>query len=122
LITDGVMRLMQFGVVDASAKGIDRGVSDRVDRGRNRAQVASASSHYPPPRGAQRIVSRLSGPVSTPRSDGSVVVTEYGVADLRGCSIHQRRERLLAIAHADHQDDLFHHWHLDWSAVGSPTD
>jgi acyl-CoA hydrolase len=63
--------------------------------------------------GAQRIVSRLSGPVSTPRSDGSVVVTEYGVADLRGCSIHQRRERLLAIAHADHQDDLFHHWHLD---------
>jgi acetyl-CoA hydrolase len=77
----------------------------------------------PPTAGARsRIVSRLSGPVSTPRSDVSVVVTEYGVADLRGCSIHQRRERLLAIVHPDHQDDLFRYWHLDWSAVSSPTD
>ncbi|MPN61651.1 Butanoate coenzyme A-transferase [bioreactor metagenome] len=35
-------------------------------------------------RGATRIVVRLSGPVSTPRSDAGLIVTEHGVADLRG--------------------------------------
>ncbi len=53
-----------------------------------------------------RIVDRLrSATVTTPRSDADIVVTEYGVADLRGCSLHERRERLLAVAapHLRHQ-------------------
>lgn len=45
-----------------------------------------------------RIVHRLSGPVSTPRTEGIVVVTEYGVADLRGATLNQRVERMLAVA------------------------
>lgn len=55
---------------------------------------------------ASTIVARLSGPVTLPRSEAGIVVTEYGVADLRGLSLSQRRERLLAIAHPDHQDEL----------------
>lgn len=56
--------------------------------------------------GASRIVASLNGPVSTPRSDAGIVVTEYGVADLRGLTLRQRRERMLAIAHPDHHDAL----------------
>lgn len=52
---------------------------------------------------ASRIVAELSGPVSTARSDAGFVVTEYGVADLRGQPLRVRRERLLAIAHPDHR-------------------
>ncbi|MFT0170436.1 acetyl-CoA hydrolase/transferase family protein [Paraburkholderia mimosarum] len=57
-------------------------------------------------KGASRIVASLNGPVSTPRSDAGIVVTEYGVADLRGLTLRQRRERMLAIAHPDHRGAL----------------
>jgi acetyl-CoA hydrolase len=56
--------------------------------------------------GVSRIVVRLSGPVSTPRSDAGVIVTEYGVADLRGAPVTVRYERMLAIAHPDHRTAL----------------
>lgn len=56
--------------------------------------------------GRTRIVERLSGPVSIPRSDAGVIVTEFGVADLRGLPLSERRERMLAIAHPDHRDAL----------------
>jgi acyl-CoA hydrolase len=49
-------------------------------------------------RGTSRIVVRLSGPVSTSRADAGVVVTEHGVADLRGLSVRQRVRRMLDIA------------------------
>lgn len=45
-------------------------------------------------------------PVTTARSDVDVVVTEYGVAQLRGCSLQERVRRLIAIAHPDHRDAL----------------
>jgi acetyl-CoA hydrolase len=47
---------------------------------------------------ASRIVEQLSGPVSTPRSEAGVVVTEKGAADLRGCSLRERERRMTAIA------------------------
>ena len=54
-----------------------------------------------------RIVASLEGrPVTTPRADTDVVVTEYGVADLRGRSFRERAERLRAIAHPDFRDRL----------------
>jgi len=56
--------------------------------------------------GVSRIVVRLSGPVSTPRSDAGVIVTEHGVADLRGAPVTVRYERMLAIAHPDHRAAL----------------
>ncbi|MFO1302193.1 MAG: acetyl-CoA hydrolase/transferase C-terminal domain-containing protein [Burkholderiales bacterium] len=53
-----------------------------------------------------RIVASLSGPVTTPRSDVDVIVTEHGAAHLRGCSLAERARRLAAIAHPAHRDAL----------------
>lgn len=47
---------------------------------------------------AARIVETLSGPVSTPRSEAGVIVTERGAADLRGCTLNERKRRMLAIS------------------------
>lgn len=50
---------------------------------------------------AARIVKALSGPVSTPRSEAGVIVTERGAADLRGCSLNERIRRMLPISTLD---------------------
>ncbi|MGQ0655968.1 MAG: acetyl-CoA hydrolase/transferase family protein [Betaproteobacteria bacterium] len=47
---------------------------------------------------AARVVERLSGPVSIPRSEAAVFVTERGVADLRGCTLKEREKRMRAIS------------------------
>jgi acyl-CoA hydrolase len=47
---------------------------------------------------SSRIVEKLSGPVSTPRSEAGVVVTEKGAADLRGCTLRERERRMAAIS------------------------
>jgi acetyl-CoA hydrolase len=47
---------------------------------------------------ASRVVERLSGPVSVPRSEAGVVVTEHGAADLRGCTLSERERRLRKIS------------------------
>jgi acyl-CoA hydrolase len=44
--------------------------------------------------------------VTTTRADIDIVVTEYGVAHLRGRSFGERAERLRAIAHPDFRDRL----------------
>ena len=48
-----------------------------------------------------RIVAELSGPVSISRADAGVIVTEFGVADLRGLPLWERRKAMIAIAHPD---------------------
>jgi acetyl-CoA hydrolase len=49
-----------------------------------------------------RIVPRLSGGiVTTARSDADIVVTEYGIAELRGRPVSERARQLIAIAHPD---------------------
>lgn len=54
-----------------------------------------------------RIVASLEGrPVTTARSDVDAVVTEYGVAHLRGASLRERAQRLIAIAHPDWRETL----------------
>lgn len=54
-----------------------------------------------------RIVARCRGGViTTARSDVDLVVTEYGVASLRGASLAERARRLIAIAHPDFREDL----------------
>jgi acyl-CoA hydrolase len=47
--------------------------------------------------------------VSTSKNDIIYVVTEYGVAQLRGKSAHQRAQELIAIAHPDFRDELRSH-------------
>ena len=47
---------------------------------------------------AVRIVERLSGPVSVPRSEAGIFVTEHGAADLRGCTLAERERRMRRIS------------------------
>jgi acyl-CoA hydrolase len=58
--------------------------------------------------GVSRIVPQLApgDAVTTPKNTVDKVVTEYGVAELRGRSIRERTEALIAIAHPDHRDRL----------------
>jgi len=54
-----------------------------------------------------RIVASLGDrPVSTSRVEVDAIVTEYGVAHLRGCSLRERADRLIAIAHPNHREAL----------------
>jgi acyl-CoA hydrolase len=90
------------------------GVGGAVDFARGAARspggvpvIALPSTAVSPAGGAMsRIVSTLSGPVTLGRADAGVIVTEYGRADLRGLTLGQRRERMLAIAHPDHRHAL----------------
>ncbi len=58
--------------------------------------------------GRSRIVPRLSAGevVTTMKNTVDKVVTEYGVAELRGRTIAERTRALIAIAHPDHRDEL----------------
>ena len=54
-----------------------------------------------------RIVPRLAGGVvTTSRSDADIVVTEHGIAELRGRTLSERAAALIAIAHPDFRRDL----------------
>lgn len=53
-----------------------------------------------------RIVPVLDGPVTTPRNDTHIVVTEFGWADLKGKSLRQRAEALIGLAHPRFRDGL----------------
>lgn len=57
-------------------------------------------------KGATRIVAQLSGPVSTTRSDAGLIVTEHGVADLRGLPLSRRVQSMIDIAAPEHRADL----------------
>jgi acyl-CoA hydrolase len=45
-------------------------------------------------------------PVTTPRSDADIVVTEFGAAELRGQSVEERIRRMVAISHPSYREAL----------------
>ena len=54
-----------------------------------------------------RIVPRLGdGVVTTGRSDADIVITEHGIAELKGRSVRERARALIAVAHPDFRRDL----------------
>jgi itaconate CoA-transferase len=53
-----------------------------------------------------RITTRLDGPVTTPRNDTHIVVTEFGHADLKGLSTEERAKALIGLAHPKFRDGL----------------
>ncbi len=53
-----------------------------------------------------RIVARLDGPVTTPRIDTHIVMTEFGWTDLKGKSSTERAKALIALAHPQFRDGL----------------
>lgn len=44
--------------------------------------------------------------VTTPRVDTDIVITEYGIARIKGQSIRKRAKELISIAHPDYRDEL----------------
>jgi len=44
--------------------------------------------------------------VTTPRTDAMYVVTEYGMANLKGKSVAERALALIGIAHPDFREEL----------------
>lgn len=53
-----------------------------------------------------RITARLTGPVTTARSEVDIIVTEFGAAELKGQSLPERARRMVAIAHPDFREEL----------------
>lgn len=60
--------------------------------------------------GASRIVTQV-GTVTCARSDADTVVTEHGVAELRGQSLDERARRMIAIAAPEWREPLARAWH-----------
>jgi acyl-CoA hydrolase len=76
-----------------------------ASRSEHGLSIVVLASHH---RGRSSIVPRVDV-VSTPRCDVDVVVTEHGVADLRGLDDTERAQRMMAIAAPEHQDALGPH-------------
>jgi acyl-CoA hydrolase len=57
------------------------------------------------------------GAVTTARSDVDFVVTEHGVAELRGASLRQRARRMLDVAAPEHRDELARGAALVWETA-----
>lgn len=64
--------------------------------------------HSTTSKGDSRIVAKLApgDVVTTPKNTVDKVVTEFGVAELRGRSIRERTAALIAVSHPDHRDRL----------------
>jgi acyl-CoA hydrolase len=64
--------------------------------------------HSTTSKGDSRIVPQLApgDAVTTPKNTVDKVVTEYGVAELRGRSIRERTRALIDVAHPDHRAEL----------------
>lgn len=59
-----------------------------------------------------KIVSALSGPVTTARTEVDIIVTEFGAAELKGQTLAERSRRLIAIAHPDFREALDRDAHI----------
>jgi 4-hydroxybutyrate CoA-transferase len=89
------------------------GVGGQVDfvRGAARSKGGKSILAFPSTAGGgkySRIVPRLDdgAAVTTSRCDVHYIVTEYGIANLRGKSVKERAEQLIAIAHPDFRPQL----------------
>jgi 4-hydroxybutyrate CoA-transferase len=89
------------------------GIGGQVDFVRGAARSIGGKSIIAMPSTAARgTISRIcpqldpGAAVSTSRNDVHYIVTEYGIADLRGKTLEQRAEALISIAHPGFRDGL----------------
>jgi acyl-CoA hydrolase len=99
---------------ELTASGLMSGPGGATDFARG-ARLAGGLSIVALPsatRGRTRVVSPnpKGGPVSMSRFDIDLVVTENGVADLRGKGHSQRARALISVAHPDHREALSQSW------------
>jgi acyl-CoA hydrolase len=110
------------GQVNAEAIGADHigAVGGQVDFVRasaltgGRSIIACAATGRS---GDSKIVHQLSGPVTTARSDVDLIVTEHGVAQLRGRTLRERARAMIAIAAPEHREALTRQACLTWSEL-----
>ncbi|HYC45617.1 MAG TPA: acetyl-CoA hydrolase/transferase C-terminal domain-containing protein [Burkholderiales bacterium] len=105
------------GQVNAEAFGADYvgQVGGQVDFVRAAARCEDGVSIIALPSTAQagkltRIVPRLSGPVTTSRSDVDVIATEHGAVGLHGLPLVERVKAMVSIAAPQHRDALLAAW------------
>ena len=73
-----------------------------------KAFLCMSSTYERAGRRESRIVARIadSNIITTPRTDVMYVVTEYGIANLKGKSVPERARALIGLAHPDFRDEL----------------
>jgi acetyl-CoA hydrolase len=77
--------------------------ANRAPEGRSIIALPAASRN----RKRSRIVARLDdGVVTTPRAEADCVVTEFGIAELRGRTLAERARALIAVADPAFRDEL----------------
>ncbi len=87
--------------------------AQRAKNGRSFITLYSTASPKDPQTGERKTISKIvptlkpGAAVTLSRNDVDHVVTEYGVAQLRGTTIKERVERLIAVAHPDFRDELW---------------
>lgn len=109
--------LMGQVVSDTVGKKQFSGVGGQVDFVRGTSMAKDGKSIIAMPSTAakgrvSRIVSIIDegAAVTTSRNDVHYVVTEYGVADLKGKTLKDRGRALINIAHPDFRDELIKEW------------
>jgi acyl-CoA hydrolase len=111
------------GQVNAEAIGAEYigAVGGQVDFVRAAAQSEGGVSIIALPaagkKGDSKIVSRLSGPVTTSRSDVDVIATEHGTARLRGLSLRERIRAMVGIAAPEYRDALLREARETWGEI-----
>ena len=101
------------GQVNAEAIGSRQfsGIGGQLDYVRGAALASNGRSVIAMPsttKGISKIVTELGAGavVTTTRCDVDYVVTEYGIAKLKGQSLRSRARRLIAVSHPDHRPEL----------------
>ena len=79
-----------------------------------RSIIAFASTDR---KGESKVVAKLSGPVTTARSDVDLIVTEHGLAQLRGRTLRERARAMISIAAPEHRDALMEQARMTWSEL-----
>jgi acyl-CoA hydrolase len=111
------------GQVNAEAIGGDHigAVGGQVDFVRAAVQSEGGVSIIALPatgkKGDSKIVGRLSGPVTTARSDVDVIATEHGAVRLRGLSIRERVRAMVSIAAPEHREALMRDARETWGDI-----
>lgn len=106
MIGDGLVDFAEAGVLTNVRKEIDVGVSINGVLIGTRRFYSFALSATAKGGSISKIVPTLSDPVTTARSEVDMIITEFGVAELKCQTLAERTRRIIAIAHPDFRDEL----------------